>query len=143
MAVQRTGSAHLLPLKPKTLVTIFVIIDVVTIALQVLGAAFIGVSESAKANDRVPFIDTDSANDILLAGLAVQTFSFLVFQIILLRAALASRRTGSVGHEKELENGLQPQRSQLRSLFFLILGLSSFAIWVRTIFRLAETAEGE
>lgn len=53
-------------------ITVFVIIDVITTGLQVVGAAFIGVSESDKANNKVPFITTDAANDILLAGLAVQ-----------------------------------------------------------------------
>lgn len=50
----------------------FASIDVVTTALQICGAALIGVSESRRADGKEPPISTESANNILLAGLAIQ-----------------------------------------------------------------------
>lgn len=50
----------------------FASIDVVTTALQICGAALIGVSESRRANGEESPISTESANNILLAGLAIQ-----------------------------------------------------------------------
>lgn len=50
----------------------FASIDVVTTALQICGAALIGVSESKRADGEEPPISTESANNILLAGLAIQ-----------------------------------------------------------------------
>lgn len=45
----RSGAGRL-PLRPRTIVATFVTIDVVTIALQVVGAALIGVAESSRAS---------------------------------------------------------------------------------------------
>lgn len=44
----------------------------VTTTLQIVGAALIGVSESKRADGEESPISTESANNILLAGLAIQ-----------------------------------------------------------------------
>jgi len=174
IAARRRNATSILPIRPRLLVIIFVVIDVVTTALQVLGAAFIGVSESARADGETPFITTKAANDILLAGLAVQNASFLVFLILLAVVAIRNRKLKpahthtDVMEEKkgehtngavmandptlvhhDSEDGIvasstdnSEQQYRLPPLFLVVLGTTSLLIWLRTLFRLAETAEG-
>lgn len=108
-----------LGLRRRTIIWVFVAADVGTTLAQVAGASLIGASES---NNRSP----DRGNNILLAGLTVQVASFLAF-LVLLGAFLAS-----------------PDARQKVSLrqFYAALVASSLLVYLRTIFRLAETAGG-
>ncbi|MCJ1462418.1 hypothetical protein MMC07_001019 [Pseudocyphellaria aurata] len=112
-----------LGLTRRTILWIFITSDVVATIAQVAGAALIGTAES---NSKSP----DTGNNILLAGLCVQVFSFLVFLILLgmflLRARKATTSTG--------EGGMMS--------FSGALVVSSLLVYLRTIFRMAETAEG-
>ncbi|KAF2735784.1 RTA1-domain-containing protein [Polyplosphaeria fusca] len=121
--ILRTGnntSNKFSPLPPKVIVWVFVTCDVVATGVQVAGAALIGVAESNRRDATTP-------NDILLAGLAFQAFTFAVF--IVLFAAFVVRA---------------------RKVLFGVVGVgfvSAFAaavvlVYVRVCFRLAETAEG-
>jgi hypothetical protein len=55
---------------PSTLV--FIVIDSVTTVIQIVGAALIGVAESKDSRGEETKITSDQANNILLAGLALQ-----------------------------------------------------------------------
>lgn len=80
--ILHTPSIHLISAKSIVLLfltadffllfVVFASIDIVTTALQICGAALIGVSESKRADGEEPPISTESANNILLAGLAIQ-----------------------------------------------------------------------
>lgn len=112
-----------LGLSRKTIIAIFVTCDVVATIVQVAGAALIG---SAESNRKSP----TTANNILLAGLAFQVFSFLIFLILLAIFILNSRKAAvSRG-----EGGMMR--------FTAAVVGSSLLVYLRTIFRLAETAEG-
>ena len=92
--------------------------------MQVAGAALIGNAESNRKDPRTP-------NNILLAGLAFQSFAFLFFLIILgifIRFLVNDRNI----------------RSRLGEInpFLVALMTASLFIFLRIIFRLAETAEG-
>lgn len=50
----------------------FVFIDIVTIAVQVVGAAMVGVVQTKLSRSEKPPMSTKTAGHILLAGLAVQ-----------------------------------------------------------------------
>ena len=119
------------------------LVDVITTGLQVAGAALIGVSESRRSTGQSAPLTTTQANDILLAGLAVQSASFLIFLGL---AALVWRRNKrhTVFNDAEItgEKPTQPVSGRIPSRYFFVLFLSSLAIWLRTLFRLAETAEG-
>ena len=111
-------------LRTKLLLWIFITADVVTSIIQVAGAAMIGVAES---NGRSP----TTANDILLAGLAVQTCAFVAFQILYAKLAFLLIRDAKARiHVK----GKQP--------LLLAIGAASILVLLRTVFRLAETSEG-
>lgn len=101
----------------------FVVCDVGATVAQVAGAAMIG---SAESNNQSP----DTGNDVLLGGLAFQVLSFLLFLVLLVAfLARARKATTSTG-----EGGLMR--------FCGVVVVSSLLVYLRTIFRLAETAEG-
>lgn len=106
----------------KTILWGFVVCDVGATVAQVAGAAMIG---SAESNNLSP----EMGNSVLLGGLGVQVFSFLVF-LGLLGAFLgrARKAVASMG------GGL------IRFCGGVVGG--SLLVYLRTVFRLAETAEG-
>ncbi|MCJ1271951.1 hypothetical protein MMC22_011856 [Lobaria immixta] len=116
---------HMSPLglSRRKIIWIFVTSDVLATITQVTGAALIGTAES---DSKSP----DTGNNILLAGLCVQVFSFLVFLVLLAMFLRRSRKaTTSTG-----EGGLMR--------FSGALVVCSLLVYLRTIFRMAETAEG-
>lgn len=74
----------------------------------------------------MPPIEPETANDILLAGLCVQSFTFLLFLAILLTFLW---RTSKMGKTPDL-------------LLVLVITSSAVLIFLRTLFRLAESADG-
>ncbi|KAI9761288.1 MAG: hypothetical protein M4579_001078 [Chaenotheca gracillima] len=105
-------------LKPKLILWGFIGADVVTTIAQVAGAALIGSAESNRKSPDVP-------NDIVLAGLAFQTFAFTIFLVVFVVLSVQVR-------------------SAFRSIgvFVVALLVSSLLVYLRTIFRLAETSQG-
>ncbi|KAL8869061.1 MAG: hypothetical protein Q9174_004551 [Haloplaca sp. 1 TL-2023] len=118
-----------LGLSQKTILAIFISCDIVATIVQVAGAALIGVAQS---NRNSPV----TGNNILLAGLAFQVFVFLIFLVLLFiflrntRKIMMSRSTG--------EGGV----GNMMQMYTIALVASSLLVYLRTIFRLAETAEG-
>lgn len=88
------------------------------------GAALIGKAESDRN-------DPTMANNILLAGLAFQTFAFLVFLIVLGFFVAVLARDRAIG----------PKLGGKRT-FIIALYTASVLIFLRLIFRLAETSQG-
>lgn len=124
------GARNLSPLglSKSTILAIFITSDVIATIVQVAGAALIGSSES---NRKSP----DTGNNILLAGLAFQVFSFLVFLVLLFiflrnsRKIMMSTSTGEGG-----------MGNMMQMYTFALVG-SSVLVYLRTCFRLAETAQ--
>lgn len=108
------------PMGPRLILAIFITSDVVATIVQVAGAALIGVAESNRR-------DPTTANNILLAGLAFQVFTFLVFIILLALFLWQSRKVTMM---------------TVKRSFIIALVVATLAIYLRTCFRLAETAEG-
>lgn len=108
------------PLPPKSILWIFITCDVVATVIQIVGAALIGVAESNRRDPTTP-------NNILLAGLAFQAFSFLLFLLLFLlflyRARYVLFKTVSKG-------------------FVLVCFVAVVLVYLRVCFRLAETAQG-
>ncbi|GAA6054591.1 hypothetical protein JCM3770_000067 [Rhodotorula araucariae] len=118
----------LLRFNPKILIIVMIVSDTVTTIIQIAGAALIGVAESSRFSNGSAKITSDQANDILLAGLALQTASFLAFLVLLAMCIWRSARTFTAAH--------------LPKQFSILLFLSSLLVFLRTTFRLAETAQG-
>lgn len=111
-------------MKPRWILWTFITADVVTTILQVAGAASIGKAESDKKNPTIP-------NNILLAGLAVQTVSFAVFLVVY--CCFIQRLVKDPAAGRKLA-GTRP--------FIIALTVASVLILLRIVFRLAETAQG-
>ena len=107
------------PLPPKVILWGFISCDVVATIVQVSGAALIGVAAS---NGR----DPTTPNNILLGGLAFQVFAFFIFCVCLGIFLYRARKIIS---------------SSLKA-FTAALCAATFLVYLRTCFRLAETAEG-
>ncbi|KAI4166916.1 MAG: hypothetical protein LQ343_007653 [Gyalolechia ehrenbergii] len=132
MSGENSAAAHQispLGLSKKTILTIFITCDVVATIVQVAGAALIGVAES---NRKSP----DTPNNILLGGLAFQVFAFLVFLVLLFTFLRNSRKVRKATSLDDAGRG-----NALR-MYIIALVASSLLVYLRTIFRLAETAQG-
>jgi hypothetical protein len=125
-----------------------IVADVTTTIVQVVGAALIGVAESARFSSSSSKLSSAQANDILLAGLAMQvrsqplplrltchnaphhpqTFTYFAFLILVAMCIFRSERTFSAAH--------------LPKTFSVLVFLSALLLLLRTTFRLAETAQG-
>lgn len=111
-------------LRPKLILWGFVACDVVATVLQIAGAGLIGSAESHRKSPAVP-------NDILLAGLVFQTFAFTIFLSLFAVFVVSLYR----------DRSLRPHLAR-KGPFFLALEVASLLVYLRTIFRLAETAQG-
>ena len=107
------------PLPPKVILWFFITCDVVATVVQIIGASLVGVAYSKGKDPNTP-------NHVLLAGLAFQVFSFAVF-VICLSAFLYKARKATTPAFKQ---------------FSVALFAATLAVYLRTCFRLAETAEG-
>lgn len=107
------------PLRPILILWIFIACDVVATIVQVAGAALVGVAYSNQKDPTTP-------NNILLAGLAFQVFSFAVFLLILGATLYKARNSAAT----------------IGRTFIVALVAATIAVYLRTCFRLAETAEG-
>lgn len=117
---------------PRGILYLFITIDILSTITQVAGAALIGSYESDGKDPKKP-------NDILLAGLAIQTASFTVFLtlLVLFRYAIATTNPSSTDGPTASR---QPHTK--KDPFILALFVASLLIYLRTIFRLAETSQG-
>ncbi|KAL8846765.1 MAG: hypothetical protein Q9221_008171 [Calogaya cf. arnoldii] len=118
-----------LGLSKKTILGIFITADVIATIVQIAGAALIGVSQS---NRRSPV----TANNILLAGLAFQVFTFLIFLILLF---IFIRNSGKIMLSTSTAEG---GRGTVMRMYTIALVVSSLLVYLRTCFRLAETSQG-
>lgn len=107
-------------LQPKVIMWFFIVSDVIATITQVAGAALIG----KKSSDRE---DPTTANNILLGGLAYQVFSMSVFVLL----------TGSF-----LIRGRHAIKTASLLVFSLVFFVATLMVYLRTVFRLAETSEG-
>ncbi|KAK6903098.1 hypothetical protein I204_07763 [Kwoniella mangroviensis CBS 8886] len=130
------GAERLLIISPRKVLIFFVTADIVTTVIQVVGAALIGSSESAKVRGNPSSVTPEQANDILLAGLAIQCFSFTSFLLLLLLTIYRSHQPTYTHHLTSITS-----LNKLRSFLYTIL-LTSLLILLRTTFRLAETGQG-
>lgn len=106
-------------LRPKLVLWTFITFDVVSTLVQVTGASLVG---SAYSNGK----DPNPPNHILLGGLAVQIAAFTIFLACYTRFIIQVRDIMTV---------------QLLGFAFVTM-VAALAVYLRTIIRLAETAEG-
>lgn len=123
MQAPASDSLSPLGLRRKAILAIFITADVISTIVQVAGAALIGSAESNRKSPTTP-------NNILLAGLAFQAFSFLVYLILLFVFIYNARKSAA----SRGEGGMMG--------FSIAVIAASLLVYFRTVFRLAETGEG-
>lgn len=112
-------------LRPKGVLWGFVSADVGTTVMQVAGAALVGSSQSSGE-------DPTTGNNILLAGLAMQTFSFTIFLLVFLMLRV------SVAKDRKVDRAAV----RAKDPFVMAVVGACLLVYLRTVFRLAETADG-
>ncbi|KAK5807657.1 hypothetical protein VI817_001915 [Penicillium citrinum] len=117
--IPRLGSRYSF-LSPKVILGFFITSDVISTVVQIAGAVLVGVKESRRE-------DPTTANHILLGGLSYQVFAMTIFVILMSTFQFRARHAIK-------ESGLR--------LFCFSFSVSTVMVYLRTIFRLAETAEG-
>lgn len=116
--IKRIGRKYTL-LPPQAILWIFIVCDVVATIVQIAGAALIGTAYSKNKDPTIP-------NRILLAGLVFQVVSFAIFISCLCLFVWKSRKATSSFF-----------KSSAGAVF-----IATLAVYLRTCFRLAETAQG-
>jgi hypothetical protein len=132
--INRVGRQYA-PMSPKLILWFFITSDVIATGVQIAGAAMIGVAESNRKDPTTP-------NNILLAGLAFQVFTFFLF--IVLFALFLSRARHSIGRRSSNadKDGPTNGNAPVKWSFILALVVATLMVYQRTCFRLAETSEG-
>lgn len=116
--IKRVGRQYS-PLPPKLILWVFIVCDVIATVIQITGAALVGTAYSNGKDPNVP-------NNILLAGLAFQVFSFALF--IICFVWFLSKAWTALGRDLRI--------------FSAATFVATLAVYLRTCIRLAETAEG-
>lgn len=107
------------PMPPKVILGVFIASDVVATIVQIAGAALVGVAYSNEENPT-------TYDHILLAGLAFQVVTFAIFLVVLAWTLVKARNSPAT----------------ISNSFIVGLVVATLAVYLRTCFRLAETAEG-
>lgn len=117
--IKRLGGKYS-PFPPKSILWFFITSDAIATVVQVTGAALVGRKSAARQ-------DPTAANNTLLAGLAYQVFAMTAF--VATAAVFVCRAWRAIS-----DAGLR--------IFIAVFSLSTALIYLRTVFRLAEAAQG-
>lgn len=123
-------------LAPHLYPRIFIPCDVASLLLQAAGG---GLASAATHSDKSP----DAGDNIMIAGLAFQVFTLLVFMVLSLDFIVTTLKR----HRALGTDALDPTHAKLRASplfkgFMLALVLSTVCIFVRSVYRVAELSEG-
>lgn len=123
-------------IKPKSYPRIFIPCDVVSLFLQAAGG---GIASVASNENKSP----DLGDHIMVAGLAFQVLTLAVFICLCADFAIKTvRRMQAMG-----DAALDPAHAKMRGSivfrsFLLALSFATLCIFIRSIYRVAELAEG-
>lgn len=125
-------------IKPKFVPRIFITCDVISLVLQAAGG---GIS-AYRASQELP---PDPGNYTLIAGLAFQSLTLLLFVILAIDFAIRTRRRVKQYGKDVLNPDPEAHRMRNSKLFkWLItsLAISALLIFIRSVYRIAELSEG-
>ncbi|TAQ86220.1 hypothetical protein B7494_g5458 [Chlorociboria aeruginascens] len=123
---------------PEAYTRIFIPCDILSLLLQAAGG---GIASSASHSNKSP----DTGDNIMVAGLAFQVFTLLIFMLLCLDFALRThKRYRSLGESAFDQNPtLAGIRGSWRFKAFLgALSLATICIFWRSVYRVAELGEG-
>ena len=117
-------------LRPRTLTTLFIGCDLISLILQAAGGAIASLADTQA--------DNDMGVNIMIAGLSTQVACTTVFGIICLHLMWAVRKHP----DKVNQESVQFRRQFRCRAFFYGIGIATIGILVRCAFRCAELSEG-
>lgn len=123
-------------IKPLSYPRIFIPCDIASLVLQALGGGI----ASAKTHQNE---DPTVGNNIMIAGLAFQVLTLLIF--IILALDFASRTISRI--RKLGQDALDPRHAKLRNSlqfkgFIVALSFATLCVFTRCVYRVAELSEG-
>ncbi|KAF2019773.1 putative sphingoid long-chain base transporter RSB1 [Aaosphaeria arxii CBS 175.79] len=124
-------------IKPLSYPRIFIPCDVASLLLQAAGG---GLASAKSHADE----DPTTGNNIMIAGLAVQVFTLLIFICLALDFSIRTfKRVRQLG----AEGALDPTHAKLRQSwafqgFLVALSFATLCIFTRSVYRVAELSEG-
>jgi uncharacterized membrane protein (DUF485 family) len=144
--IKRLGNGYS-PLPPRLILYIFITSDVIATIVQGVGAAMVGIHESKGQDATVP-------NNVVTGGLAFQVITFTIF---ILLTSIFVWRARHVLFDREHKNGFELKgetgiaaagthpdgRVSVSKRFFIAFVVSIFGLYLRTCYRLAETAKAQ
>jgi hypothetical protein len=144
--VQEGGRAYS-PLPPRLILYIFITSDVVATLVQGGGAAFVGIRESKGEDATIP-------NNVVTGGLAFQVVTFSIFIVLTSIFVWRARHVLFHGeHDNTFELKGEPENPEsgtrvpgpvsVRKRFLVAFAVSIFGLYLRTCYRLAETAKAQ
>jgi hypothetical protein len=115
------------------------------VLVQAAGAALVGISASAEySNERDSPISYDNANNIMIAGLALQVASWTIFLAFLLVAMYRAFTYPQFRSTTARQDALGEAKMWRRMKMMLwVIFASTMLILMRACYRLAETIMGE
>jgi hypothetical protein len=121
-------------LRPSTYSKIFIPCDIVSLILQAVGGALASTADNQTSLNR--------GTNIMIGGLSFQVFSLLLFMGLCVDIMLSIHSAGKSG-----KFSLNPDCAHIRSrgiftFFLYAIGISTVAIFVRSVFRVAELSKG-
>ncbi|KAJ5080991.1 RTA1 domain protein [Penicillium angulare] len=118
--------------RPRTYTTIFVSCDLLSLILQAVGGALASSAGDGDAKE------SDLGVNIMIAGLAFQVFSLLIFLILASEFALRVRNSP----KSENDDFTSLRQNKRWKMFIFCLALATITIFVRSVFRVAELQGG-
>ncbi|TVY83135.1 Sphingoid long-chain base transporter RSB1 [Lachnellula suecica] len=125
-------------ISPEAYTRIFIPCDLLSLLLQAAGG---GLASTASHQNKSP----DTGDDIMVAGLAFQVLTLLVFMILCVDFAVRTRRRyKSMGQDAFDQNPIfVSMRGSWRFKGFIVaLALATICIFWRSVYRVAELGEG-
>lgn len=126
-------------IKPEVYTRFFIPCDLISLILQAVGGAL----ASTASHNNEP---TETGDRIMIAGLAFQVLTLLIFIIVTLDFALrVVRRRRALGAEHALDQSataVATRRSLRFRGFLAALALATVCIFWRSVFRVAELSQG-
>ncbi|GLA64512.1 hypothetical protein AtubIFM56815_010454 [Aspergillus tubingensis] len=118
--------------RPRTYTRLFVSCDLLSLILQAVGGAL---ASSAGDGDTS---ESDTGVNIMIAGLAFQVFSLLVFMVLASEFAYRVRKSP----KSENDDFTSLRMSPKWKMFLYCLALATITIFIRSVFRVAELQGG-
>lgn len=124
-------------IKPLSYPRIFIPCDFLSLVLQAIGG---GIASVKTHNHEDPKV----GNNIMIAGLAFQVFTLLIFILLAIDFAIRTmRRISVLGTQDALDSSHAALRKSLPfKAFLIVLSFSTLCIFTRCVYRVAELSEG-